>query len=254
MLTITQLPVLSDNYIYLIHNEETKEAAVIDPAKAESVLDFLEQNKLELRYILNTHHHWDHVGGNLELQSQTDCQIIGYKNDVKRIPGINQYVDDEHHINILGSNAEVFFVPGHTLGHIAYYFPQENALFCGDTIFMMGCGRLFEGSPKQMHASLTKLAALPDNTQLYCAHEYTLNNAEFALTIEPDNQALQQRYKEIQKLREHNTPTVPGDLATERATNPFLRTNSPEIRRNLDMEHANDVEVFAEIRRRKDNF
>ncbi|MCH2548027.1 MAG: hydroxyacylglutathione hydrolase [Alphaproteobacteria bacterium] len=253
-LEIIQLSALSDNYIYILHNADTQQTAVIDPSEADPVRQYVASRGWNIDYILNTHHHFDHTDGNKALKAQYECEIIGYGPDAERIAGITRMVHDEDRITVCASEARVMFVPGHTRGHIAFYFAHEKALFCGDTMFLMGCGRLFEGTAEQMYDSLQKFASLPDDTNVYCAHEYTLSNARFALSIEPENSDLKQRMKNIQDVRNQNQSTVPALLAVEKQTNPFLRVDSPEIRSNLNMQHANNIAVFAEIRKLKDHF
>lgn len=254
MLQIEQLPVLNDNYIYLLHDDIAKLTAVVDPAVSEPVLQTLKKNCWQLDFILNTHHHGDHVGGNLSLKKTTGCKIIGSVYDQHRIPGIDQTVAEGDEIQIGSHNAKVLFTPGHTLGHINYYFKEDAALFCGDTLFKMGCGRLFEGSAEQMWQSMQQLKALPDNTRVYCAHEYSQNNGQFALTLEDDNQALLDTMTEVKQQRRNNLPTVPTTIALERATNPFFRPDSLTIQKNLHLENQPLLDVFAEIRYRKDHF
>ena len=222
-LKIVQLPVLMDNYIYLLHDTPTQKTAVVDAALADPVIDVLKTYGWSLDYILNTHHHMDHVGANLDLKEKYDCQIIGPKEDADRIPGIDRALSDGDDFSVGQAKAKVFDVPGHTKGHIAYWFPNQQALFCGDTLFALGCGRLFEGTAEQMHHSLSKLKALPDNTRVYCAHEYTQANGRFALSVDADNQRLVERMKEVNERRSQNLPTVPSLLGEEKATNPFLR-------------------------------
>lgn len=253
-LEIVQIPVLNDNYIYLAHDPATGQTAAVDPAVSGPVLDELRRRGWTLTHILNTHHHGDHVGGNLELKTETGCVIVGPRADRERIPGIDIALGDGDRYRLGNAEAEVFDVPGHTRGHIAYWFADSAALFCGDTLFAMGCGRLFEGTPAQMWASLSKLARLPDETRVYCAHEYTEANGRFALAIEPDNRALQRRMAEVRALRAAGKPTVPSRLDEEQATNPFLRPDSAEIQRNLDMSGADPVAVLARTRALKDGF
>ncbi|MGZ8240586.1 MAG: hydroxyacylglutathione hydrolase, partial [Methylobacter sp.] len=186
MLEIIQLPVLTDNYIYLIHEPLSDETAVVDPALAQPVLDILDKKNWKLKYVLNTHHHWDHVGGNLELKQKTSCKIIAAESDRGRVPGIDISVKEDDIIPVGTQSARVISTPGHTSGHIVYHFAEDNTLFCGDTLFVMGCGRLFEGTAAQMWNSLQKLKALPASTRLYCTHEYTLANGRFAISVEPD--------------------------------------------------------------------
>jgi hydroxyacylglutathione hydrolase len=254
MLEIHQIPVLSDNYVYLAHDVATGMTAVVDPATHEEVLEALAEKGWTLTHILNTHHHADHTGGNMALKQATGCTIVGPRADRDRIPGIDVEVGDGESYALGESVAKVFDVPGHTRGHIAYWFGDSDALFCGDTMFALGCGRLFEGTPQQMWTSLSKLRALPGSTQVYCAHEYTKSNAAFAITVEPDNGALVARKSLIDDMRARGERTVPSTLAEEIATNPFLRPDSPDLQRTLGMVGAPLVEVFAETRRRKDNF
>jgi hydroxyacylglutathione hydrolase len=253
-LQIEQIPVLSDNYVYLVHEPQAGVTAVVDPAVAAPVLDRLGAQGWKLDWILSTHHHADHTGGNLELKKATGCQIAGPKADAARIPGIDLRLAEGDRFRLGGVEAEVLETPGHTSGHISYWFADAGALFCADTLFSLGCGRLFEGTPGQMWQSLRKFAPLPDDALVYCAHEYTQANARFALSVDPDNPALQARAAEIDRLRSAGRPTVPSTLGAERAANPFLRPHDPAIRGRLGMEDADDVAVFAELRRRKDHF
>jgi hydroxyacylglutathione hydrolase len=251
---IVAIACLKDNYAYLVFDRAAAVCAVVDPSEAAPVSAALAQRKLVLTHILNTHHHHDHVGGNLALKQATGAAIVGAANDCARIPGLDQGVGEGETFRLGTHEARVLEIPGHTSGHIAYWFEAARAVFTGDTLFLMGCGRLFEGTPAMMWASLTKLVALPDDTRIYCGHEYTLNNGRFALTLEPGNQALQARMKETEKLRTSGKSTVPATLALEKKTNPFLRAGSAKIRGTLGMAKASDVDVFAEIRRRKDAF
>jgi hydroxyacylglutathione hydrolase len=250
---IRQIPVLRDNYVYLLRDPVADKTAVVDPAEAAPVLRTLAETGWRLTHILNTHHHADHVGGNLELKQATGCTIVGPRADRERIPGIDVEVGDGETYTLGSHTARIFDVPGHTRGHIAYWFPSAAALFCGDTLFIMGCGRLFEGTPEQMWRSLSKLRALPPETRIYCAHEYTQSNARFALSVEPENAALVARARHVDELRAQGQPTVPGTLAEEIATNPFLRVDRPELQRAAGT-LGDAVATFATIRRRKDNF
>jgi len=254
MLTILQLSVLNDNYIYLVHDPVSGETAAVDPALAAPVLDTLEHHNWSLTYILNTHHHNDHVGGNLELKQKTGCTVIAGFSDQHRIPGIDKPVK-EHDIISLGRHPiHVIDTPGHTSGHIVYHFANDELLFCGDTLFVMGCGRLFEGSAKQLWHSLQKLKSLPASTRIYCAHEYTQANGRFALSVDPDNQALQQRMAIVNQLRVRHEPTVPSTIAQELATNPFFREDSPALQASIGMPDRKPIEVFAQLRKMKDSF
>jgi hydroxyacylglutathione hydrolase len=254
MLEIVQIPVLTDNYIYLIHDPVSGDTAAVDPAEARPVLDVLASKGWTLTYVLNTHHHWDHVGGNLELQQQTGCRVIAPTADRHRIPGIGQGVSEGDTIAVGNHTARVMSTPGHTLGHIVYHFAEDRLLFCGDTLFVMGCGRLFEGTAEQMWDSLQRLKVLPADTRIYCTHEYTQNNGRFALTVEPDNQALIGKMQRVAELRGQNCPTVPSTIGEELATNPFFREDSPAIQETIGLRNATPVQVFAEIRRLKDGF
>ncbi|MGZ5011417.1 MAG: hydroxyacylglutathione hydrolase [Methylobacter sp.] len=254
MLTILTLPVLNDNYIYLLHDSVSDETAVVDPAVAQPVLEVLNQKGWPLTYILNTHHHADHVGGNLELKQKTGCTVIAPLSDQQRIPGIDRGVADCDMIMLGKRTAKVVSTPGHTSGHVVYHFAGDNLLFCGDTLFVMGCGRLFEGTAEQMWHSLQKLKALPASTQIYCAHEYTQANGRFALTVEPDNLQLQQRMEIINQLTANHQPTVPSTIEQELATNPFFREDSLALQKTVKMTNKKPVEIFAEVRRLKDHF
>jgi hydroxyacylglutathione hydrolase len=254
MIEIHLVPCLKDNYAYLIHERNTDTVAVVDPSEAAPVLEALKSHGLSLTHILNTHHHFDHTGGNLELKAQTGAKIIGPRVDADRIPGIDIPVAEGDQVSIGNVNANILDIPAHTRGHIAFWFTSENAVFTGDTMFAMGCGRLFEGTPAQMWSSLSKLAALPAETRVYCGHEYTQANGRFALTLEPDNFDLQTRMEEVDKRRKQGLPTIPSTIGLELKTNPFLRPDAPTLRRTMQLEDADTVQVFAEIRRRKDVF
>ncbi len=253
-LEVHQFPCLSDNYGYLIHDTESGFTAAIDTPEVEPINRALEEKGWKLTHILNTHHHFDHAGGNEALKEKWGCTIVGSASDADRIPGIDVRVGDGETFAFGGNEAQVFDVSGHTIGHIAYYFADAGVLFCGDALFALGCGRLFEGTPAQMWDSLQKLIALPDDTVVYCAHEYTQANARFAVSVEPQNDALQERAKEIDALRAEGKPTVPSTIGLEKATNPFLRPMSTDLQETIGLEGADLVEVFAETRRRKDSF
>jgi hydroxyacylglutathione hydrolase len=253
-LQIEQIPSLSDNYVYLLHEPQAGMTAVVDPGVAAPVLERLSAQGWRLDWIISTHHHADHTGGNLELKQATGCRIAGPDADAARIPGLDLGLAERDRFQLGEADAEVFETPGHTSGHISYWFAEPKALFCADTLFSLGCGRLLEGTPAQMWRSLSKFAPLPDDAQVYCAHEYTQANARFALSVDPDNPALQARAAEVDRLRAASQPTVPSTLGAERAANPFLRPHDPAIRRRLGLADASDVDVFAELRKRKDRF
>jgi len=253
---IVQIPLLRDNYGYLILCEKTNSAAIVDPSEAEPVLARVALEKTTLRIILNTHHHRDHTGGNEGLLARYQLDVCGHKSDQKRIFGLTRGVDEGDEVAVGELRGKVLFIPGHTTGHVAYLF--GNNLFCGDTLFTAGCGRIFEGTPEQMHASLKKLMALPDDTKVYCGHEYTENNLRFAMTIEPKNYKLVSRFERVQALRARGQPTVPAAMEEEKHTNPFLRWESKEIQANLksgtpDLK-SDPVAIFARIRKLKDAF
>ena len=254
MLEIYQIPCLQDNYGFLVHDPETGATATIDTPEVAPINQALAAKGWRLTHILNTHHHFDHAGGNEELEARWNCQVVGAAIDAERIPGIDVALADGDTLTLGSKQARIIEVPGHTSGHIAYYFTADEVAFVGDTLFALGCGRLFEGTPEQMSESLGKIMALPDATTVYCAHEYTEANAAFAVTMEPANPALQQRVKEIQSLRAAGKPTVPTSIGLERATNPFVRSDSAELQAVLNLSGADEVAVFAETRRRKDHF
>jgi hydroxyacylglutathione hydrolase len=251
---ITIIPVLKDNYSYVLRDEKHNLTAIIDPSEAEPILKFIQTKNWQLNYILNTHHHFDHTGGNLELKAATDCQVIGSFYDKDRIPGIDQSFSDGEKFVFGESEAEIIFIPGHTLGHIAYYFKDAQALFCGDTLFSLGCGRLFEGTPEQMVVSLNRLASLPLDTKIYSGHEYTESNGNFALTIEPGNPLLQNKLRVVKDLRAKNISTIPSTLKEELECNPFLRTDSLEIQENIGLTGESQVTIFTKIRQLKNGF
>ena len=249
---IQQLAVREDNYIYFVIRENSNEAAVIDPADAGPVLAFAEARGLKIVEIWNTHHHGDHVGGNRELVATTGAYVRGPLRE--RIPSIDQRLSDGDTFTFGAREVEVLDIPGHTIGHIGFYVPSIPVLFCGDTLFSMGCGRLFEGTPTMMWESLSKIRALPDDTWICCAHEYTLTNGTFALTVDQENIDLRARVAEVRSLRRENKPTVPCLLGVEKRTNPFLRADTRSLASQLAMPDADPVRVFAEVRQRRNGF
>lgn len=254
LLEIALVPCLSDNYAYLLRDPVEDFCAVVDPSEARPVRAALVAGRRRLTHILNTHHHPDHTGGNAELKAEFGARIIGPGKDRARIPAMDEGVDESSAVALGSHRARVLEIPAHTRTHIAFAFEDDGAVFTGDTLFAMGCGRLFEGTPEMMWRSLSKLMTLPDASRVYCGHEYTLNNGRFALTLEPGNRDLQERMREVEKLRAAGSPTIPSTIGLEKRTNPFLRPDSPEIRRTLNMPNASNVEVFAEMRARKDRF
>jgi hydroxyacylglutathione hydrolase len=250
MTEIEIVPCLSDNYAYLVKSGDA--CAVVDPSEAAPVRAALARKGWALTHILNTHHHLDHCGGNLDLKRETGATIVGPGKDADRIPGIDVGVDEASGWEFDGRKVKVLEVPAHTRGAITFVI-DDNA-FTGDTLFLMGCGRLFEGDPQMMWTSLSKLMTLPDETKIFCGHEYTESNGRFALTLEPGNQALRKRMEDVRAARTQKAPTVPATLGLEKQTNPFLRPDSAEIRKSLGLEGASTVAAFGEIRARKDKF
>jgi hydroxyacylglutathione hydrolase len=249
---VITIPALGDNLIYLYRYNQSDSLAV-DPGECRSVLKILGQQDLNLKMILVTHHHWDHTGGVAELKKKTGCRVIG--GDKRRIRGVDEVVGEGDILSAGDAEVRVIATPGHTSTSVCYYVPPSptdggGILWTGDTLFVGGCGRLFEGSASAMFESLQKLAFLPDETLVYCGHDYTVENYEFALSIEPDNQAIRQRLRDIRQSGQ----TVPSTMLQERTTNVFLRAGAPQVEAALGMGQAKDSEVFAELRRRKDIF
>lgn len=253
-LEIFQFPCLSDNYGVLLHEPTSGATATIDAPDADAVAAALAEKGWNLTDILVTHHHWDHTQGIPQLVQQTGAKVIGPAGEGTNLTGLDTALDDGDTFNFAGHSAKIFASPGHTLGHICWWFQDDRLLFAGDTIFAMGCGRLLEGTPAQMWTSLEKLRQLPVETRIYCGHEYTQANAQFALSVEPGNKALQVRAAAVDKLRDQGRPTVPTTMALELETNPFLRPDSDEIQQKVGLVGAPLGEVFAEVRKRKDNF
>ena len=251
---IALVPLLTDNYGYLLHDPANGETGIVDPSEAAPVLGAARERGWRLTHILNTHHHHDHTGGNLALKQATGAAIVGPAPDRTRIPGIDIALDEGETFRLGGAAAEILFIPGHTRGHIAFHFGGEKAVFCGDTLFSLGCGRMFEGTAPMMWASLDKLRRLPAETRIYCGHEYTAANARFGVSIDPDNEALRRREGAVAALRGRGEPTIPSTMGEERAANPFLRADDPGLAAAIGLPDAPPSEVFGEIRRRKDNF
>ena len=234
------IPCLQDNYSYLIIDEDKLEACVVDPSEGKPIIDYLNGKNINLKYILNTHHHYDHIGGNTELKKKFGSVVLGFNGDAKRIPEIDILLKDNEIWNSGNFKAKIIHIPGHTLGHICFYFFDENLLFTGDTLFSLGCGRIFEGTYEQMYDSLNKLKSLPKETKIYCGHEYTLNNSKFCLEHDSENSSLLKKIEFIKKQRNNNLPTIPSTLQDEIDCNIFLR--------------ANDLKTFSKLRDLKDNF
>jgi hydroxyacylglutathione hydrolase len=252
------VPVLQDNYSYLVIDEAERVAAIVDCAEVDPVLEAARAEGVTITAVFSTHHHFDHVGGNDEIASRIPVRVYGNADDHARIPRLTDGVREGDTIHLGRLTGSVLFIPAHTSGHIAYHFPSERAVFTGDTLFVAGCGRLFEGQPAQMMASLAKLDALPEDTKIYCGHEYTVKNLEFAKTLEPSNRAIADKLAWAKAKRASKQPTIPTTVASERATNPFLRTASPELRESVRARFPDvgedDTRIFAATRRLKDEF
>lgn len=251
-LDIALIPVFSDNYVPIMTNGAF--VAAVDPGDAAPVIAALAKRDVKLTDIFITHHHSDHIGGVMALKKRYGCTVTGPASEETRIPGMDRLVREGDTARFGEHMFRILETPGHTTGHISYWLPAEKILFCGDTLFSIGCGRLFEGTPQQMWDSLKKLRALPDDTRIYCAHEYTLANIRFALTVDPENRQLRDYAEKAAALRAQNLPTIPALLKTEKAANPFLRADDAGLQEKLGMTGINAADVFAEIRRRKDNF
>jgi len=234
------IPCLQDNYSYIIHDQSNNYACVIDPSEAEPIINFVKKNNLKLKYILNTHHHYDHVGGNERLKKEFGSKIIGFKGDKHRIPLIDIELEDQEIWTSDNFEAKIFHIPGHTSGHICFHFYKNNFLFTGDTLFSLGCGRIFEGTYNEMFNSLKVIKNLPEDTLIYCGHEYTKKNAEFCLKYDPNNNELIEKIAQIKKSISKGNPTIPSTLREEITCNIFLK--------------AKDVEMFSKLRDLKDNF
>ena len=249
---IEQFMCRSDNFGILMRDGASGEVALVDAPEEAPILEAIQRTGWRPKLLLVTHHHPDHVEANVALKKRFGLRIVGPLAEASKIPGIDEGMAEGDEIAFGGETIQVMETPGHTAGHVSYYLPGAGVLFAADTLFALGCGRLFEGTPAMMHASLMRLAELPPETSVYCGHEYTLSNARFALTVDPTNERLKERAKAFETLRAAGKPTLPTTIGDELATNPFLRAADPAIRRHLGMQDAKDVEVFAEIRKRKD--
>ena len=248
------IPCLSDNYAFVLYNIENRAALLVDAPEAGPINKIITKNNLKLEKIFLTHHHADHVDGLGEILDKHNALTIGAQADIHRLPKLDKYVQAGNEFSFQGQTGKIFDVPGHTLGHIALYIPTQNILFSGDSLMALGCGRLFEGNAEQMWNSLSRLISLPDSTQICSGHEYTENNASFALSIDPENRDLIKRSEQVKLARSKNLFTVPSQLGLEKKTNPFLRPFDQNIREHLNMHKSTDVEVFSKIRTLKDNF
>ena len=251
---VTPIPCLTDNYAYIVHDDNFKTVGVVDPSEAKPIISFLKKKNLKLNYILNTHHHFDHIGGNIELKNIYNAKIVGFSGDKHRIPGIDISLVNNENWSFGNSTVKVFHIPGHTLGHICFFFEKEKIVFTGDTLFSLGCGKIFEGSHEQMLTSLNKIKQLPKDTMIYCGHEYTYKNAEFCMKYDSDNIDLKKKFEKIKKLRSQNLPTIPSSLEDEIKSNIFLRCDQNVLKIKLNMKNQEDSKVFKKVRDLKDNF
>ena len=250
-LTFVQVPCLADNYAVIAHSPQSGETLLIDAPDAKAIEAALDQRGWRLSHLFVTHHHTDHTGGVAALKEKYGCKVTGPEGEADRIPQIDHAVSEKSAVTFAGMEVRIIETPGHTLGHIAYVIPGAKVAFTGDTLFSLGCGRIFEGDAQSMWSALEKLMTLPDDTQIYCGHEYTTSNGRFALSVEPENEALQARMRDVEILRGQGKPTLPTTLAAEKATNPFLRPGSPAIRARLGLQNAADWQVFARLRELK---
>ena len=251
---ITPVPCLKDNYAYIVNDNISKKIGVVDPSEAKPIIDLLERMNLKLDFIFNTHHHFDHVGGNFELKKKYKAKVVGFNGDKHRIPDIDITVKDEEVFKFGNSIIKIIHIPGHTSGHICFFFEKEKIAFTGDTLFSLGCGRIFEGDYKQMLASLNKIKKLPEDTKIYCGHEYTLNNGKFCMEQDKGNIDLIKKFEEIKILRSKNLPTIPTILKDELKSNIFLRCDENALKIKLNMENIEDYKVFKKVRDLKDVF
>ena len=251
-LEIKIIPCRTDNYSYICIDKKNN-AFVVDPSEFKPIDDYIKKNNINLKYILNTHHHFDHVGGNIELKNKYDAEIVGSKNDEERIPGIDISLSEGGVFNFDGYKSKIIEIPGHTLGHIAFYFESEDIVFTGDTLFSLGCGRIFEGTPEMMFNSINKLKELPDRTKVYCGHEYTLNNALFLNTIH-ESELLDEKIKALKDLQKKKLPSIPTTIKDEKELNFFFKSNEEDFKNHIGMTDKNDIDVFAHLRQLKDKF
>jgi len=254
MLDISIIRCLSDNYSYLIRDKTTNLVGVVDPSEFNPVDLEINKTYKKLDFILNTHHHHDHIGGNIDLKKKYNSKIICSSYDEKRIPGVDIKKSDGDQFSLGGTDFKIIHIPGHTLGHIAFYSQKTNLVFTGDTLFSLGCGRIFEGTFEQMFKSLEKIKNLPKNTMMYCGHEYTKKNGQFCISIDEENRKLQDRIKNVDNKTQNNLPTIPVTLGEELETNIFLRCEDKKIKNKLKMNNASKLEVFTKLRNLKDQF
>ena len=254
ILNVSIIPCLSDNYTYLIHDKSTNKVIAVDPPVVEPITNFLKKSNLNLDFILSTHHHADHVDGNLELKKIYNCKIIGFEEDSHRIPGIDIKLKNHATWKFGNETVKIEHAPGHTAGHVFYHFQRNKLVFVGDIVFPMGCGRIFEGSAKEMYESVIKIKNLSNDTKIYSGHEYTNSNSKFCLEFDKSNKELSKRSQNILSLREENKPTVPTTVQLEKETNIFFRCDNQDVKNYINMKNAKSEEVFAKLRELKDNF
>ena len=254
MLNIEIIRCLNDNYSYLLSDKDTNAVAIIDPSDFNPCDKIINKKYNKLDYILNTHHHFDHVGGNIKLKKKYNAKVIGFEGDKKRIPGIDIMLKDKEVWKENRFEAQILHIPGHTLGHICYHFYNNDNLFTGDTLFSLGCGRIFEGTYEQMFSSLEKIKKLPLETKIYCGHEYTLQNSRFCIQYDKDNKNLIKKIDQINKKLKNNSPTIPSTLEDELKSNIFLRSNNKKIQTNLNINNDSPLATFSKLRDLKDNF
>ena len=253
-MNIEIIPCLNDNYSYLVKDDQTNTVAIIDPSEFGPCNEKINLKYKKLDFILTTHHHFDHVGGNTELKKKYGSRVLGFENDKKRIPAIDILLKDGQEFKIGNLNFKTIFIPGHTSGHIAFYFEKEKVVFTGDTLFSLGCGRVFEGTYQQMFDSLNKIKSLPEDTKIYCGHEYTKSNLEFCLKFNPNNNHLRNKEKAIEAKIKNKKPTIPSTIKDEIQTNIFLRYDDLDVKNALNLKKASDLEIFTKLRDLKDNF
>ena len=254
MLNVDIVPCLQDNYSFVVHDTETNTVAVVDPSEFEPINNFIKKKLKKIDYIFNTHHHFDHTGGNLDLQKKYKAKIIGFKKDEQRIPGINIKLSDKENFKLGSVDFKIFFIPGHTNGHICFYSKSEKIVFTGDTLFSLGCGRVFEGTHLEMLSSINLIKKLPIDTRIYCGHEYTQKNLDFCIKYEINNNKLDEKKKWIMSKLSNNEPTIPVTIEEELNTNIFLRCDVFAIKKSLGMENSSEVEIFKKLRDLKDSF
>ncbi len=254
MIKVEIIPVLNDNYVYLIKNLNNSKIAIVDPGDAKPIISFLNKESLKLDEIILTHHHDDHIAGCNELINIWEARLTAPLFDKDKIPFANRYVSDNDIIDVIGLTSKIISSPGHTLGHICYYFQDDNILFSGDTLFRLGCGRVFEGTMDQMKDSLKKIRNLPDDTLVFCGHEYTLSNAKFCLSFYKEDEEFKKLFDEIEDLVNINKPTIPFLLGQEKRFNPFLQFDNKKFKEFLNIDNFNESEVFEHIRLKKDSF